>query len=99
MQKKELERQVTRVNEVKSDLSTKLGGAVKQQVERIGRVSQSQLAQQVRMDTILQLMMDWFQPNLSDEERKWFDKLYKMRAVVKSWAVGVDKVCYFSKGE
>jgi nucleoporin NUP82 len=82
LQHEELDRQVTKINEIRMLLG-ELRGARQDRIEARTRVIQAgQQALVARLDRVLAELMKRANPTLSDNETKWFDELGRIREQV-----------------
>ena len=82
LQHEELDRQVTKINEIRL-LLEELRGARQDRIEARTRAIQTgQQALVTRLDRVLAELMKRANPTLSDNETKWFDELGRIREQV-----------------
>jgi nucleoporin NUP82 len=82
LQHEELDRQVSKVNEIQTLLG-ELRGARQERIEARARAIQAgQQALVTRLDRVLAELMKRANPTLSDNETKWFDELGRIREQV-----------------
>ncbi|KZV77417.1 hypothetical protein PENSPDRAFT_672792 [Peniophora sp. CONT] len=82
MQLLELTRQTVKMQEIREKVETLKGTRQHETEERVKQLRDSQSALMGRLDAVLQAMMKRANPELTDQEKKWFDELKRMEAEV-----------------
>lgn len=82
MQMLELQRQMTKIKEVRDKMEKLKGARQRETEERVKQLRESQGALMGRLDAVLQAMMKRANPELTDQEKKWFEELKRMEAEV-----------------
>ncbi|VDB86566.1 unnamed protein product [Peniophora sp. CBMAI 1063] len=82
MQMLELHRQLAKMKEVRDRIESLKGARQRETEERVRRLRGSQSILMGRLDAVLQAMMKRANPELTDQEKKWFEELKRMEADV-----------------
>eukprot|EP00833_Pecoramyces_ruminatium_P008671 jgi/Orpsp1_1/1182703/evm.model.c7180000082318.1 len=82
MQNEEFFKQLKKLNNINERVSSDLKLNSENLTERMNRIIENQTALMRRADIILQILFDHCQPELTDEERKWFNELKHLSSII-----------------